>query len=161
MLIRDAVLEDVPEILAIYNEAIINSVATFHTEKQSLEDRQTWFRDHDENHPILSMIIDNKLAAWGSLSMWNPKPAYNGTVELTLYVQKDFRGQGLGDKMIDALIKKASELGLHTLISLITSSNEASLYLHKKWDFFKVGVLKESGFKFNSYHDVDIWQLLI
>ena len=124
--IRETIIDDVPAILDIYNYEITNSVATFHTEEQTLDERKEWFREHGEGHPILSMIIDGQLAAWGSLSMWNPKPAYNGSVELTLYVHKDFRGRGLGNKMMEALIKKAKSLKLHTLISLITSSNFSS-----------------------------------
>ncbi|QEN08310.1 N-acetyltransferase family protein [Oceanispirochaeta crateris] len=161
MILRDAVKNDVKEILDIYNEAIVNSVSTFHTEEQSLGERNQWFDEHGKDHPILILELDGHVAAWGSLSMWNPKPAYNGTAELTLYVNKVFRGGGLGNAMMEALLDKAKSIGLHTLISLITSSNEASLCLHKKWSFSKVGVLKESGFKFNQYHDVDIWQIIL
>ncbi len=161
LLIRDSKLDDVPEILEIYNYAIKNSVATFHTDEQTIQERIDWFNQHDKTHPILSMLSENRIVAWGSLSQWNPKPAYNGTVELTLYVHKDFRGRNYGKIMMESLITRARELNLHTIISLVTSSNMPSINLHQKFNFFKVGVLKESGFKFNEYHDVDIWQIIL
>ena len=115
-LLRDSKLDDVPEILEIYNYAIKNSVATFHTDEQTIQERIDWFNQHDKTHPILSMLSENRIVAWGSLSQWNPKPAYNGTVELTLYVHKDFRGRNYGKIMMESLITRARELNLHTII---------------------------------------------
>jgi len=77
--IRSATADDIPFITEVYNDAIINTTATFDTEVKSIEDRMLWFKNHDGNHPIIVAENDGVLSVWASLTAWSDRCAYNGT----------------------------------------------------------------------------------
>ena len=89
--LRAATEIDQPEILAIYNEAVLNTTATFDTEPRSMDAQMEWFRRHKKNHPILVAEINKKIIGWASLSPWSDRCAYETTVEVSVYIDKDFR----------------------------------------------------------------------
>jgi L-amino acid N-acyltransferase YncA len=95
------------------------------------------------------------------LSRWNPKEAYDGTVELSVYVDRDSRGEGIGKAIMEDLILRAKKGKLHTIISLITEGNEVSMKLHTQLGFEQTGNIREAGYKFDQFLDVTIWQLMI
>ncbi len=161
IIIRDAVDKDLPEILFIYNEAIEKTVATFDTEPRSLEKQIAWFNDHGPTHPIIVAEKNGKVIGWASLSRWSDRAAYDGTVELSFYVLECHQGKGVGKALLLALLEKASNLPLHTIISRITEGNEASIQLHKQVGFEYIGVMKQVGKKFGRLLDVHMFQFFI
>src|SRR5438552_3738830 len=92
--IRRAQLADLEAITDIYNDAILNTTATFDAEPKSPADRLKWFRAHDERHPILVAVEHGKVAGWSSLSKWSDRRAYDHTAETSFYVKAEFRGRG-------------------------------------------------------------------
>lgn len=158
--IRLATTEDIPFITDVYNDAIINTTATFDTEVKSIEDRIIWFKNHDERHPILIAEEDDKLCGWASLTQWSDRCAYNETAEVSVYVHKNHRGKGIGKALLDILILKGKSKGLHYLLSRIASGNEASIHLHTIFGFRYIGIMKEVGFKFGNYVDVHLMELV-
>ena len=156
--IRPATENDVPVITEIYNEAILNTIATFDTEQKTVEQQLNWFRAHDASHPVFVGEFKNLVIAWASLSKWSDRCAYDSTAEVSIYVHKDFRNQGIGKQLMEIIVLEGKERGLHTLISRITSGNEKSIYLHERLGFEQIGVLKEVGKKFDKFHDVHILQ---
>lgn len=156
--IRPATPEDIPAVTDIYNEAIENTTATFDTELKSVENRMEWFRNHDNSHPVLVVELNNKVVGWASLSRWSDRCAYDSTAEVSVYVHKDFRKQGIGKRLLEVLTLEGEKAGLHTLIARITSGNEQSIYMHERLSFEHVGVLKEVGKKFGKYLDVYMMQ---
>ncbi len=156
--IRPAIEADVASITEIYNEAIQNTSATFDTELKTLEDRYQWFRSHDEKHPVLVAVIDEKVIGWATLSKWSDRCAYDSTAEVSVYVHYEHRDQGIGKRLLEVLTLEGEKAGLHTLISRITQGNEKSIYLHTRLGFENVGVLKEVGKKFGKYLDVHMMQ---
>jgi L-amino acid N-acyltransferase len=156
--IRPATEKDIPVITAIYNDAILNTTATFDTEAKSHEQRLEWFRAHDEKHPVIVGEINNTVVAWASLSKWSDRCAYDSTAEVSVYVQQDYRDQGIGKRLLEVLTLEGEERGLHTLISRITEGNEKSIYLHERLGFEHIGVMKEVGKKFGNYLDVHLLQ---
>lgn len=159
--IRRADLSDLAEIIAIYNEAIVATTATFDTEPKSVEERVQWFRDHDANHPILVAVIDGAVIGWSSLSRWSERRAYDRTVETSSYVTSAFRGRGIGRKLKEAIIEEARRLGFHTIIARIVAGNEESLHLNESMGFVLVGTMKEVGLKFGRFLDVHILQKML
>lgn len=115
--IRSATADDIPFITEVYNDAIINTTATFDTEVKSIEDRMLWFNNHDGNHPIIVAENDGVLSGWASLTAWSDRCAYNGTVEVSVYVHKQHRGRGIGKALLEILILKGESKGLHYLLS--------------------------------------------
>ncbi|HCI59112.1 MAG TPA: GNAT family N-acetyltransferase [Bacteroidetes bacterium] len=160
MEIRSATADDIPFITEVYNDAIINTTATFDTEVKSIEDRMLWFKNHDGNHPIIVAENDGVLSGWASLTAWSDRCAYNGTAEVSVYVHKQHRGRGIGKALLEILILKGESKGLHYLLSRIASGNEASIHLHTIFGFRHIGIMKEVGFKFGNYVDVHLMELL-
>lgn len=156
--IRRAALKDLAAITEIYNEAILQTVATFDTRPKTVEDQKPWFTDHDSTHPILVAVQDGLVVGWASLSKWSDRCAYSGTAEVSLYVKKEHQGKGIGRKLLKTLVAKGEKTGLHTVIARITEDNEASLKLFKSEGFELVGVMREVGRKFGKLLDVNVMQ---
>src|SRR5439155_12343816 len=97
--IRRARLADLEAITDIYNDAILNTTATFDAEPKSPVERLAWFQAHDERHPILVAVEDGDVAGWSSLSKWSDRRAYDHTAETSFYVKAEFRGRGIGRKL--------------------------------------------------------------
>jgi len=161
VIIREARVEDLKEIFAIYNEEVLHGIATFDTEPVEEEEQINWLLKREAKHPVLVGEVEGKIAVWGSLNPYSPRKAYDLTATESVYVHKDFRGRGYGEKMLVALLEEARNRGLRALLALIAAENEASLRLHAKCGFQKVGELKKVGFKFGRWLDVVILEYLL
>src|SRR5688572_26681524 len=129
--IRPATIADVPRITEIYNEAILNTTATFDTDIKSVEEQKEWFNRHDNMHPVIVSEAGGYVTGWASLSRWSERCAYEGTVEVSVYVDSAHRGKGTGKKLLEVLTLEAAKIGLHNLISRITEGNLSSIHIHE------------------------------
>lgn len=161
MLIRNALTKDIDDINEIYNYEVLNGVATFDTEEKTHEEREEWLSHHNEKYPCIVAEKDGKVLAWGSLTQYSTRKAYDGTCEISIYVHQSARGMGLGKEIIKELLERAKNNGIHVILSRVAGENEASKQLHINFDFELVGILKEVGYKFNRYIDVNFYQKLI
>ena len=159
-MIRKAELKDVPAITNIYNDAILHSTATFDTEVKSIDNRIVWFHEHPDKYPIVVAEEYGEVVGFASMTRWSDRAAYDDTAEISIDIHADFRGKGLGNQLMQAIIQKGKEGGLHCVLSRITEGNDMSIHLHKKYGFETVGVLREVGRKFNRLLDVTMMQLL-
>lgn len=158
-MIRRAKIEDLHEMLDIYNYEVVNGVATFDEVPVTYEQRKEWFNVHKGKYILLVEEQDGKIAGYASVSKLFPKPAYDISGEVSVYVGKDFRGKGIGKALLkELLVQTEKEGNFVSLFSLITGTNEASIYLHEKLGFTYAGVLKESGMKFGKHLDVVIYR---
>lgn len=160
MKIRTATLQDLDAITAIYNNAILTTDATFDTEPKSVKEQRTWFINHDAKHPLLVAEEGHMVIGWASLSPWSDRCAYRNTAETSVYVHQERRGKGVGEELLRAVMDEGEKAGIHTVIALITASNEASLNLHRAAGFVHVGTLREVGDKFGRLLDVYMMQLI-
>jgi L-amino acid N-acyltransferase YncA len=156
--IRSTELKDIPAITEIYNDAILNTTATFDTETKTIDDRTQWFLNHGEKYPVLSAEKDGKVIGWASLTKWSDRCAYEKTAEVSVYLHKDFRGKGIGKQLLEQLILHGEKAGLHYLLARISEGNEASIHLHELFGFEHIGVMKEVGFKFGRFLNVHLMQ---
>lgn len=159
--VREAMLDDLHAILEIYNEAVRNLAATFDIEEQTLEQRKAWFMKFGEKYPLLVADRNGDIAGYCCLSPFMEKAAYSKTTELSVYISSRYRGQKIGYTLVQHVMKRASELGFHTIVSRITGDNEASVNLHLKFGFEHVGRLQEVGYKFGKWHDVHFYQKML
>ncbi len=159
--IRDAVEADLPSMMEIYNEAIRNSTVTFDTEEKTLEDKMRWFRKFGERYPLIVAELDGKVVGYCGLKSFREKDAYRSTTELSIYINKNYRGNKIGSLLMKEIIERAIRLGYHTIISGISGGNEASFKLHEKFGFECVGRFREVGFKFNDWRDVYFYQRIL
>lgn len=158
--IRKAEESDLPLITSIYNEAILNSTATFDTEPKSLENRKIWFSEHVGLYPLIVALINEVVVGWASMSRWSERCAYDTTAEISLYITESERGKGIGNLLLKSIILQGKISGLHTVLARITEGNEVSVHLHLKNGFSRVGTMKEVGMKFGKLLDVEMLQLV-
>jgi len=159
--IQVAQVADLEAIREIYNEAILMTTATFDTEPKTADDRLRWFQAHGERHPILVATVGGQVVGWASLTEWSDRRAYDETAETSFYVKSEFRGRGIGRKLMEAMIAEARRHGFHTLIGRVAEGSEASIHLSKSTGFALVGTLREVGRKFGRRLDVHIFQLVL
>ena len=159
--IRPATLEDLEVITEIYNDAILNMVATFDTEPKTLEGQKTWFANHVPAYPVLVSEQGRVVVGWASLSKWSEKLAYSATVEGSLYVKEGYRRQGIGKKLLEAIGQEGKKAGFHTVVARIAEGGEASIHLCESLGFERIGVMKEVGRKFDKFLDVYLLQKIL
>jgi L-amino acid N-acyltransferase YncA len=140
--VRDARAEDLPAIVAIYNETIPTRQATADLEEVSVESRQTWFERHGPgHHPLWVAEADGAVAAWLSFETWHERPAYARSAEVSVYVRSDQRRRGLGRLLLTRAIDRAPELGLRTLLGVVFAHNAGSVRLFEAFGFERWGLL--------------------
>lgn len=161
--VRMACEADLPALLAIYNDEVAHGVATFDTRPREGESAHAWFDAHNRgNHPLLVAEEDGQVVAYASLSTYNPKAAYDTTVELSVYVARPWRGRGVATALMEAILQMAREdVSTHLVVSLITRGNEASVALHERFGFSHAGTLHGVGEKFGRLLDVDFYELRV
>lgn len=127
---RDAVLEDLPEIVAIYNSTIAGRMVTADTSPVSVESRIPWFHEHHpEQRPLWMVYHEGQLIGWMSFQSFHSRPAYSGTVEISIYLAETARGKGFGKAILQHAIDMAPKYGVHTIVGLIFAHNLPSLKL--------------------------------
>ncbi|MBQ3049446.1 MAG: N-acetyltransferase [Oscillospiraceae bacterium] len=163
MTIRKALQKDLPAMLEIYNYEVLNSTATMDIHPKTLEERQVWFDEHNtENHPLIVAEIDGKVVGYASLSRYSEKEAYRRTVELSVYIDKEYRERGIASALMEYLIEEAKkDPEIHTIVSVITGENQASVNLHEKFGFSLCGRVHEVGKKFGRYLDIINYELIV
>jgi phosphinothricin acetyltransferase len=161
MEVRPATLDDAEPIRAIYNAEVTGSDSVFDLRPRSLADQQAWLADHSGVHPAIVAVEGAAVSGFGSLSPFRPRPAYATSVEDSIYVHADHRGQGVGTLLLTELLRLAGDYGFHAVFGRIVGHNEASIALHKACGFELVGVEKEVGRKFGRWLDVVEMQRLL
>jgi L-amino acid N-acyltransferase YncA len=152
-----------PAIRSIYNEAILNSTALYEYRPKSEQDMAEWWVLRQQGDiPVLG--IEPEAGTLAGFATWGPfrrGAAYKYTAEHSVYVDSRFRGAGIGRVLLDALVKEAVLRGLHLLVGGIDAANPASIRLHRAAGFRYCGTIREAGFKFGKWLDVEFWQLTL
>ncbi|MCQ8878924.1 GNAT family N-acetyltransferase [Pseudoalteromonas shioyasakiensis] len=141
MITRLANKNDLPAIVAIYNETIAGRMVTADTQPVSVADKQAWFESHTEKRPIYVYEQDGKVLAWLSYKSFYGRPAYDGTVEISIYITSQAQGQGLGKALLLFAQQQAKRLNIKVLLAFIFSHNLPSIKLFEKFDFETWGKL--------------------
>lgn len=163
MEIRIAQQADLPELLDIYNDEVLHGVATLDLTPKTLAERQVWFDAHNkDNHPLIVAVEHGEVAGYASLSDYREKEAYRSTVELSIYVARSHRRQGVATALMGAILDMArADERTHAVVSVITSGNQASQKLHGKFGFTFCGTIPEAGMKFGAYQGIDNYFLRV
>jgi len=145
MRFRDALLDDLPQIVAIYNTTIAGRMVTADTTPVTTESRINWFHAHNPDTRPLWVCEDekNKMLGWVSYQDFYGRPAYNGTAEISIYLDETSRGKGIGKKILQHAISQCPGLGIHTLLGFIFAQNKASINLFEKLGFEEWANLKD------------------
>lgn len=158
--VREATEQDLPAILEIMNEAILNTTAIYDEEPRSMEFVRQWLQSQKQaGMPVFSCLHNECTVGFATYGQFRPKYGYRFTVEHSVYVEAFHRGSGIGQLLLTALIQRASADGLHRMIAGIDADNPGSIRFHEKNGFVHVGHLKEVGFKFGRFLDLVFLQL--
>ena len=150
LIIRDAVEVDLPAIIQIYNATVPTRMVTAELEPTTVEARLPWFREHSpEQYPFWVAESDGRVIGWLDFKRFLPRCAYRGTAEISVYVDENFRGRGVGQRLLQHAITRAPSLGITALVGLIFGHNEPSLKLFERLGFerwaFLPGVAQLDG----------------
>ena len=160
--IRDAQDSDLPEIMAIHNDAVAHTTAIWNDSPVDLANRAAWLADRRRaGYPVLVAARDGAVLGYASFGDWRAFDGYRHTVEHSVYVRADTRGAGIGRALMQALILRARGLGKHVMVAAIEAGNAGSIRLHEKLGFQQVGHLNEVGTKFGAWLDLVFLQLVL
>lgn len=172
-IIRDADEGDLPGILEIYNDSILNLTATWLEEPVDIEDRRKWMRDlKNGGFPIFVAVPDTEshpdgntglpsVLGYSSYGPFRSKTGYRFTVENSIYIHPSARSGGLGTVLMQKLLEHAKKSGIHVVIAATSSDNEASLRFHERLGFVEAGRIPEVGTKWGRWLNLVIQQLIL
>ncbi len=150
-------------ILEILNEAIVKSTALYDYEPRSIESMIAWFRAKEAGRfPVIGAEGESgNLLGFATYGIFRNWPAYKYSVEHSVYVHKNHRGEGIGAALMARLISLAEKQDYHVMIGGIDQSNAASVKLHEKLGFEHAGTIRQAGFKFGRWLDLAFYQLVL
>lgn len=154
--VRPAEHSDLPRLAAIYNYFVVNTPVTFDLEPYTVERRAAWFEQFNAagRHRLLVAEEACLIVGYAGTTRFRAKPAYDTTVETTIYCSHDAPGRGIGSRLYAALFEAIAGEDIHRIVAGYTLPNAASAALHARFGFAPVGIFKEVGRKFGKYWDV-------
>lgn len=159
--LRLATEADLAAINDIHNHYVLHTSSTYALEPMSLEMRRNWFTSRAEIHPVTVIEDDGQIVAWGALGFFRLLAGYRTTVENSVYVHLDHMRRGLGSMILRDQQQRATDLGLHSIIAVIDSKQQASIAAHGKLGYREVGRMQEIARKFDRFHDVVFMQWMV
>lgn len=158
-MIRSATAEDAFSFCEIYNHYVKNCHATFAEQPDTTEDFRT--RILAQKLPWFVFELENQVVGYAYASPLKSRSAYRFAVEISVYVNQQNLGQGIGKRLYIALLDELKAIGMHTAIGGIALPNKASISLHEKLGFKKVAHFEQVGRKFDRWIDVEYWQIFL
>ncbi len=161
-MIEDAVAQDFEQVLAIYNEVIRNTTAVYSEEEFDETQGRVWFDAKlYSGFPFIVAREEGAVAGFAAFGAFRAWPCYRYSVELSVHVRADRRREGLGRALVLELKSRAAALGKHVMIAGIDTDNVASIRMHESLGFSRVAHLREVGFKFGRWLDLEFLQCIL
>lgn len=159
--IRKAVWEDLDPILRIYNQGIEDRIATLETEPKDSAYMEAWFQDHQGRYTVMVAERNGEVVGWASLNPYSHRCAYSGVADLSVYIDRDFRGQGVGQSLLRPLEATAKDNQFYKIVLFTFPFNSLGQGLYHKMGYREVGVLEKQGVLDNKYIDVMIMEKVL
>ncbi|KGE21031.1 arsinothricin resistance N-acetyltransferase ArsN1 family A [Paenibacillus wynnii] len=159
--VRHATFGDIESILRIYNQGIEDRIATLEIEVKDLKYMEAWFQEHQGRYLVLVAVLDGEVAGWASLNPYSHRCAYSGVADLSVYIDRKFRGQGVGTSLLQSLETAAAELHFHKIVLYTFPFNQNGQGLYRKMGYREVGVFEKQGVMDNKYIDVMVMEKLL
>ncbi|HEY5726955.1 MAG TPA: arsinothricin resistance N-acetyltransferase ArsN1 family A [Methylomirabilota bacterium] len=159
--LRDARQADAAAICLIYNQGIEDRVATLETELRTPEERREWLAARGPRHPVLVAEAADSVVAWASLNPFSARRAYDTVADLSIYVERGWRGKGVGRELLAGTIERARALAYHKMVLAALASNAPGEALYRRAGFSRVGVYREQGLLDGRWTEVLIMEKLL
>ena len=156
--IRKIEKRDIESCLNIYNYYILNTTVSFEEEAVSLKNFKKRVKNILKKFPFIVACEGEKVLGYAYLDTFHIRCAYRFTADLSIYLDKDFTGRGIGGMLLEEIEKQGKEIGMKNIISLIVADNEPSLKFHEKHGYYECGTMQDVGFKFNKWHSIKYYQ---
>jgi phosphinothricin acetyltransferase len=141
---RSATEHDIDRVVQIYNSSVQWRLSTADTSPVSVESKTDWFNSHSECRPLFVYESDDgNIIGWASIQNFNDRPAYVNTVEISIYIDHDHIGKGIGSEILADSIESLRKIRIKTVIANVCSHNSASIKLFKNFDFIQWGELPD------------------
>lgn len=158
--IRRAEANDIEQLMDIYNDAIAHTTATFDIDLKSYADRKAWFDAHTGKYIIFVYEEKKQIAGYVSLSRYRERAAFDNTAEISIYIRPEYQSRHIGAQLMQAVLEFAKHhKDIETVVSLITSDNARSIYLHEKFGFHYCGQIRNAGKKFGKCLHLNAYQI--
>ena len=154
--IRQVTLKDAPELVRIYAPYVEKTAITFEYQVPTIEEFEGRIEKILQRFPYLVAEVDSHILAYAYASTYYDRSAYDWAVEVSVYVDQDHRGQGLGSRLYKALEMELEARGYLRFLACIALPNPASIALHEKRGYVKVAHFPKIGYKFDQWHDI-VW----
>lgn len=161
VVLRTARLDDAEAIREIYNVEVRSGTATFDLSPRTPEEQRAWQAERLGAHVVVVAERGGQVIGFGALSRYKDRPAYNSTVENSVYVVPGHQGSGVGRALLQELLRVARDHGFHTVIARISHESTASIAAHGGVGFVEIGREREVGRKFGRWLDVVVMQHLL
>lgn len=159
--LRPATADDAESICTIFNQGITDRIATLDTALRTPAERRQWLAERERRHPVVVASSDGINVGWGSLNRFNPREAYDHVVDFSIYVDRSWRGKGIGTQLLNHLIELARDLGYHKMVLTALVYNTAGVALYKRAGFAPIGVYHEQGQLDGRWVDVIVMEKLL
>lgn len=160
-MIHDIRPDDAQAICDIYNHYVQNTTITFEEEPVTVEAVRRRIEETTRSFPWLVLCEEEQITGYAYACPWKTRSAYRHTAESAIYLRPDAAGRGIGTLLYSALLARLGDQGIHAVIGGVALPNPASVALHEKLGFGKIGHFKAVGFKFGQWIDVGYWQILL
>ena len=161
VVVRAATADDAVAICGIYNPYVIGTIVTFEQDAVPVAGMAARIDEVRARYPWLVAEVRGAVAGYAYASRWRTRAAYDGTAETTIYLDPVAHRRGVGYRLYGALLDALRAAGIHAAIGCIALPNEASVALHEKLGFRRVGHFPEAGWKLGRWVDVGFWQILL
>jgi phosphinothricin acetyltransferase len=158
--VRDARDADLPAVAAIYTYYVLETTITFNTQVRTPREWTDRFHSEVKNGPYHLLVAehDGQVAGYVETARFRPKPAYDTSIELSIYVAPDAQGAGIGGALYGELFERLADSPFHRAYSVIALPNDHSVRFHERWGFAHRGTLTEAGQKFGRFLDVAFYE---
>ena len=145
IVLRPATAGDAEAICRVYNQGIEDRIATLETELRTPEERRQWLAARGPRHPVYVAEAEEMIVGWSSLNVYNPRPAYQYVADFSIYIERGWRGKGVGRRLLEHLVEQARALGYHKMMLSAFPFNASGVALYERMGFTRAGVFHEMG----------------
>jgi L-amino acid N-acyltransferase len=163
--IRDARQRDLEAITAIHNAFVSTAAIEWTDVAHTVEERGAWLaHQRRAGHPVLVVVVGDDVVGWASFGEFRDSrkwPGYRLTVENTIHVSEDHWNGGVGRQLMNALIQRATDMGMHVMVAAVDGENDASIRFHERLGFHEVARMLQVGTKFGRWLDLVLLQRIL